>query len=324
MKLLLRCGLCLTMAWIATPQPAHSQAYPTRPIRLLVAYPPGGAADLVARILQPHLRDVLGQPAVVENRGGAGGQIGAQQAAAAAPDGHTIMITIGPAHLVAKFIVKNLPYDPVKDFTPITSAVSSMLCIAANPAFPPNNVGELIAFARRNPGKVSFGTTAVGSESHLSMESIKSLAGVDMTHVPYKGGAPATTDLIGNHIPLLVLPLSTVMEQATKGNAKIIGIIFPKRFSGMPQVATVSESLPGFTSQGSWVGVYGPAGLSPAIAERFRDATAQILNAPEVRAKLEAVGQYVIANTPQQLAEQVDRAMEVYAKVVRAAGLEPD
>ena len=323
MQTLARCGLCLILA-IATLQPAYSQIYPSKPIRLLVAYPPGGAADLVARILQPQLRELLGQPAVVENRGGAGGQVGAQQAAAAAPDGHTIMITIGPAHLVAKFIVKNLPYDPVKDFTPITSAVSSMLCIAANPAFPPNDVGELIAFARRNAGKVSFGTTAVGSESHLSMESIKSLAGVDMTHVPYRGGAPATADLIGNHIPLLILPLSTVMEQVHKGNVKLIGIIFPTRFSGLPQVATVSESLPGFYSQGSWVGVYGPAGLSPAIAERFQSATAQILNRPEVRTKLEAVGQFVIANTPQQLADQVERAMQVYAKVVRAAGIEPE
>jgi len=314
-------ALCAALACVGPA--AFSQTYPSKPIRLVVPYPPGGAADLVARIFQPHMREVLGQPGVVENRAGAGGQIGAQQVAIAAPDGYTFMITVGPAHLLSKFTAKSLPYDPVKDFTPVTSAVTSVLCIVANPAFPPNNVPELIAFAKLNPGKVSFGTTAVGGESHLSMEFIKSLAGIDMTHVPYKGGALATTDLLGNHIPLLVLPVSTVMEQVHKGSAKIIGIIFPRRFPGLPQVATVAESLPGFSSSGSWIGLYGPAGLPPAIAERLHGALAQVLNVPETREKLEAVGQFVVANTPQQLAEQIERAMKLYATLVRTAGIQP-
>ena len=303
---------------------ALAQSWPDKPIRLVSAYPPGGAADLVARTISPRMREALGQPAVVEHIAGAGGQIGAQNVATAAPDGHTFLVTVGPAHLLSKFTSKSLSYDPVKDFTPITAATTIILGVAANSAFAPNNVAELIDYGKRNPGKISFGTTAIGGEAHLSMEYIASLAGISMTHVPYKGGGPATTDLVGNHISLLVLPISTVMEHVQKGAVKIIGVMYSRRFQGLPQVATVTETLPAFTSFGSWITVYGPAKLPPAIANRFHAYIVETMNAPEVRERLNAIGTIITANSPAQFADQIDRSMDVYAKLARAANLKPE
>jgi tripartite-type tricarboxylate transporter receptor subunit TctC len=301
---------------------ALAQSYPDKPIRIVVAYPPGGAADLLARLVQPKMRDVLGQPVVIENRGGAGGQIGADAVAKSAPDGYTIMSTVGPAHLLAKFTAKNLPYDPVRDFTPITAGIATVLGIAAHPAFPPNDVAELIAYAKRNPGKVTFGTTAVGGEAHLIMEYIKAAGGVDMTHVPYKGGGPAATDLVGGHIPMLVLPVSTVMEQVKKGSVKIIGVAYPRRLSVLPQAPTIAEKLPSFNSAGSWIAMYGPARLPAAIADRLQQVMAQGL--AEQRAKIEAQGLFVLASTPREFAQQIDSSMDNYAKLVKTANIRPE
>ena len=322
MSNLLRSIAMIVAALAASTAPA--QSWPDKPIRLVSAYPPGGAADLVARTISPRMREALGQPAVVEHIAGAGGQIGAQNVATAAPDGHTFLVTVGPAHLLSKFTSKSLSYDPVKDFTPITAATTIILGVAANSAFAPNNVAELIDYGKRNPGKISFGTTAIGGEAHLSMEYIASLAGISMTHVPYKGGGPATTDLVGNHISLLVLPISTVMEHVQKGAVKIIGVMYSRRFQGLPQVATVTETLPAFTSFGSWIAIYGPAKLPPAIANRFHAYIVETMNAPEVRERLNAIGTIITANSPAQFADQIDRSMDVYAKLARAANLKPE
>ncbi|MFM9967727.1 MAG: Bug family tripartite tricarboxylate transporter substrate binding protein [Burkholderiales bacterium] len=301
-----------------------AQSWPDKPIRLVSAYPPGGAADLVARTISPRMKEALGQQAIVEHRAGAGGQIGAQNVATSPPDGHTFLITVGPAHLLAKFISKSLPYDPVKDFTPVTAATTIILALAANAAFPPNNVAELIEYGKRNPGKISYGTTAIGGEAHLSMEYIASLAGISATHVPYKGGGPAATDLVGNHIPMLILPITTVMEHVQKGAVKIIGIMYNRRFQGLPQVATVTETLPAFTSFGSWIAVYGPPKLPPAIANRFHAYIAETMNLPEIRDRLAGAGTIVTANTPAQFADQIERSMDVYAKLARAANIKPE
>ncbi len=311
---------CLALAASAT----LAQSWPEKPIRLVSAYPPGGAADLVARTIAPRMKEALGQPAIVENRAGAGGQIGAQHVMASAPDGHTFLVTVGPAHLLSKFTSKNLPYDPVKDFTPVTASVALILCIAANASLPANNLGEMLAYAKRNPGKLAFGTTAVGGEAHLSMEYIASLGGVTLNHVPYKGGGPATIDLVGNHIPMLLLPISTVMEHVQKGSVKVLAVLYPRRFQGLPQVATVSETLPAFSTSGSWIAIYGPPKLPPAIASRFQGFVAETLNIAETRDRLTALGQTVVANTPQQFAEQIDRSIELYAKLVRIANLKPE
>ena len=314
--------LALALSVLSLSASALAQGYPEKPIRIVVAYPPGGAADLLARLVQPKMRDTFGQAIVIENRGGAGGQIGAQAVATAPADGYTIMSTVGPAHLLSKFTAKSLPYDPVKDFTPITAGIATVLGVAANAAFPPNDVAELIAYAKANPGKVQFGTTAVGGEAHLSMEYIATLGGVTMTHVPYKGGGPAATDLVGGHIPLLVLPISTVMEHVKKGAVKIIGVVYPKRLAVLPQAPTVAEKLPGFVSQGSWIAMYGPGRLPAPIANRLHAVMAQGL--AEQRDKIESQGLFVIANTPREFAEQIDGSMDLYAKLVRAANIQPE
>ncbi len=319
-----RARIALASLAFAASTLASAQAYPTKPIRFIVPYPPGGAADLVARLVSPRMREVLGQPIVIENHGGAGGQIGAQIVAAAPADGHTIMSTVGPAHLLSKFTSKSLPFDPVADFTPITAALATVLVVAANPSFPPNTIAELVAYAKRNPGTVTFGTTAIGGEAHLSMEYIKSLGAVQMTHVPYKGGAPAASDLVGGHIPLLVLPVSTVMEQVKKGSVKVIGVVYPQRLAVLPQAPTVAESLPGFTSQGSWIGVFAPARIPASVATRLHAVIADALNAPEMRAKIESMGLFVVANTPRELSEQIASSMGLYEKLVKAANIQPE
>jgi tripartite-type tricarboxylate transporter receptor subunit TctC len=313
--------ICALLALLVAV-PAAAQTYPDKPIRFVVAYPPGGAADLLARLVQPKMRDTLGQPVVLEHRGGAGGQIGAQATATAAPDGYTIMSTVGPAHLLSKFTAKTLPYDPVKDFTPVTQGIVTVLGVAANAAFPPNDVAELVAYAKKNPGKVSFGTTAVGGEAHLTMEYIKAIGGADMTHVPYKGGGPAATDLVGGHIPLLVLPVSTVIEHVKKGSVKIIGLAYPKRIGILPQVPTITEKLPAFSANGSWIAVYGPARLPMPIANRLQSVMAQALN--EQRDKIESQGLFVLASTPAEFARQIDASMELYAKLVKTANIQPE
>ena len=316
-----RIALAAVCASIASGTAAGA-TFPEKPIRIISAYPPGGAADLLARLVNNRMKELLGQPVVVENRGGAGGQIGAQYVASTPPDGYTIMTTVGPAHLLSKFTSKNLPYDPVRDFTPITAGIVTVLGVAANPAFPPNDVAELIAYAKKNPAKIPFGTTAIGGEAHLAMEYIASLGGITMEHVPYKGGGPAATDLVGGHIPLLVLPVSTVMEHVKKGGVKIIGVLYPKRLGVLPNTPTVAEKLPAFRSQGSWIAAYGPARIPAAIATRLQQAMAQSLG--EQREKIEAQGLFVLANTPQEFAQQIDAAMELYARLVKEANIQPE
>ncbi|OGA96106.1 MAG: hypothetical protein A3G27_09790, partial [Betaproteobacteria bacterium RIFCSPLOWO2_12_FULL_66_14] len=213
------------LAWLAAPLLAIAQAFPSKPVRIVVPLEPGGAVDIAARRLAPKLQEALGQPIIVENRGGAAGQIGTQVVAKAAPDGYTILFTIGGAHVLSMLAYKNLPYHPVRDFTPITSVADTLLAISARVNFPAGNVREMIDYAKRNPGKVSYGHTGVGGVTHLAMEQIRALSGTELISVPFKGGGPLAQNLSGGQIDMSVQPLAPVMAQVKAGKVKVLGIL---------------------------------------------------------------------------------------------------
>jgi tripartite-type tricarboxylate transporter receptor subunit TctC len=297
---------------------ACAQSFPSKPVRIIVAYPPGGATDIVARAIAPKAQEVLGQPVLVENQGGAGGKIGTQAVARAAPDGYTILLTVTGSHILSLF-EKDVSYNPLKDFTPITQAVETVLCIASNPAVGPKTMQELVEYAKKNPGKLPYGTT--GSETMLAMEQIALLSRTKFLFIPYKGGAQATTDLLAGQVPLVLQPVVTFLPHVKSGKLKVLAVMLPKRWDEMPDVPTIQEVVPGFEKAPGGIGIWGPAGLPAPIASRLQQALAAGLKAPEVAGKLKAQGMIPIANTPQEFMQAINAGVAINDRLVKSAGV---
>jgi tripartite-type tricarboxylate transporter receptor subunit TctC len=302
---------------------AAAQSFPSKPIKLVVPYPPGAAADAIARLVAPKLTEDLGQPIVIENRGGAGGNIGSEFVAKSAPDGYTVEVSTDGPHVGNAFLLKSMPYDPIKDFTPITLAVKNILVLVANPSLPVNSVPELIEYAKKNPGKLSFGTPGNGSPHHFAGALFNQLAGTDLQHVPYNGGGPAVTDLIGGQIPLAVSSLVSVAAQIKEGRVKVLAVADKERYSGLPGVPTIGETLPGFVMT-SWNGFFAPARLPAPILARLHESITKALRGPEVSARLHALGLEVVAGTPEQFAAQQKADYELRANLAKSIGLQPE
>ena len=302
---------------------ACAQAFPVKPIRFIVAYPPGGATDIVARAIAPGMSERLGQSVVIENNGGAAGRIGAQMAARANPDGYTIVLMVVGSHLLRPHLETDLPFDTVKDFTAITQIVETVLGIASNPALGPKSLAEMIEISKRSPGKLSYGTSGLGSETHLSMEQVDALSGGRMVIVPYKGGGPAILDMIGGQIQLVAQPVATFINHVKSGKARMIGVFLNKRWEGMPDIPAVGEAVPGFIKPVGGMGIWGPAGLSQAVTLRLQGAVAGTVNSREVNEKLKAQGLLPIGNSPAEFADDIRRSSEVFQKLVKAAGIKP-
>src|SRR3990172_5124882 len=213
------------LALLVAPLVSYGQAYPSRPIKLVVPYPPGGSTDLLARIVAQKMSDSMGQPIIVENRPGAGGMLGSELVARAAPDGYTLLLGTNATHVIGKFLSKNIPYDPEKDFTAITAVVETSLALAVHLSVPALSVAELVDYARKNPGKVSFGSAGTGSPHQLAVEVLKQVTGIDMVHVPYKGAGPAVQDLIGGQIPVAFVSLARALTHARAGKIREIGVV---------------------------------------------------------------------------------------------------
>ena len=310
------------LVWSALPLAAVAQSFPSKPVRIVVPYEPGGAVDILARAVSPKMSEDFGQPVVIENRGGAGGRIGADIVARSSPDGYTFMLTVGATHILNMFTQKNLPYHPIKDFTPITSAADTVLSVAAAASFPVSSIKELIEHAKRNP--VAYGTTSVGGLTHLTMEQVQMLSGVKMTHVPYKGGGPLSTNLVGGQIPLAAMPLAALMPHIRTGKVKVLAIVLSRRYGGLPDVPTLAESVPGFQNldaSGTWA--FGPAGLPAPIVQRIRSALVAALYVPETRSKIESGGQIVVGNSTREFTEQIARLADFGGKLVKAIGFKP-
>ena len=316
----MRRSLCLAL--LALAGAAHAQSYPTRPIRSIMTV--AGGADIVARLVAQGLTGALGQPVVVETQSGAGGAIGAEALARAAPDGYTIMLTSASALVMNRFLSKSARLDPVRDFTPITKAFETVALVVASPALPVGSMRDLVEYAKSHPGRLSYGTSGIGTTHHLSGESIRLLTGIDWVHVPYKGGPPVITDLIGGEIQVGFSILATAAPFVASGKIKILAVNGAKRYRVIRDVPTVTEQLPGYEPPSTWGGYLGPAGMPQAIVVRLHDEIARILNSPEVRAKAEDIGFPVATSTPEELTATIRRDIEYTAKIVAAVGIRPE
>src|SRR5215467_8143040 len=299
-----------------------AQAQPSRPLKIVVPFPPGNGTDILARLMAPKMTAATGQAVIVENRGGANGMIGAEAVAHAAADGGTILFTSPSTHVTALFLSKNLPYDPIKDFTPITAAVVTVM--AVNPSLPVNSVKELIAYAKANPGKLNYSSPGVGAVFHMSGELFKLGAGVDIVHVPYKGASPALQGVIAGEVAIGFNSLASVLPHMRSGKLKVLAVLEAKRYSGLPDVPSIGEALPGFEKPASWFGLFGPAGLPPDTTKRLHDELVASLRDPEVSRKVDELAMTVIANTPEQFSAMLKSGIDQYGRLIKAAGIQPE
>jgi tripartite-type tricarboxylate transporter receptor subunit TctC len=305
--------------------PVLAQGWPTaKPITMIVPVPPGPTIDQLARLVAAKLQDSLGQTVVVDNRSGANGMIGSAAAAHAAPDGYTLLAATPASHVTAVHLMKNLPVDPVKDFTPIMAAVEPVTALVVNAGLPVNSVPELIAYAKANPGKLSYGSSGVGSVFHLTGELFNRTAGVNITHVPYRGVAQPMQDTAAGHIQIVHISLSSARGAIASGKAKVLAILEPQRYSRMPNVPSLTEILPAFRKPSTWFGFFGPAKLPADILARLSTEMRKAINAPEVRAKLESQDLIIIANTPEQFAALQKEGIEQFGAIIKAAGIQPE
>ena len=303
---------------------ALAQAYPTKPVTIIVPFAAGGTTDILARIIGQALTAELGQSVVVDNRAGAGGNIGGQAAAKAAPDGHTLFMGTVGTHAINASLYKKMPFDPVKDFAPLTRVANVPNLLVANPAQPYKSVKDLIAYAKANPGKVNFGSSGNGSSIHLSGELFKSLAKVDMQHVPYKGSAPAVTDLLGNQIGIMFDNMPSAIQHVRSGKLVPLAVTTAKRSPELPNVPTIAEAgVPGYEAT-SWFGMFAPAGTPAPVLAQLNAAIVKVLAQPDVKKKINEQGAEVYSETPEQFAAFIQAESVKWGKVVKESGASLD
>jgi tripartite-type tricarboxylate transporter receptor subunit TctC len=307
----------------AASTPADADSYPNRTIRYIVPYPPGGFNDTLARIVSQKLGEAWGVPVVVENRPGGGTLIGTESVAKSAPDGYTLLGVAFPFGANPS-IYKNLPYDTVKDFTPLIFAGQTQNLLVMRPSMPINSVKELIDYARKNPGKVSYGSTGIGSSNHLSMELFKSMAGIDIVHVPYKGSAPMVNDLLGGHIDAAFDNTPNVLPQVKADKLRALGVSSKARSALAANVPTVSEAgVPGYEVT-VWFGIVGPAGMRPEIVQKLNAEMNTIFKMDDVKRRFVDQGVEPVGGTPSQFADHIRAEIQKWAKVVKDANIQPE
>lgn len=281
-------------------------AYPSKPVRIIVGYSAGGPTDLVARMVAVHLQQRLGQPFVVDNRPGAGSNIASEAVAAAPADGYTLLLAAAPLTMNS-YVYKKLKFDAIKSFEPISKLSSSPGVLAVWPNMTVGSVKELIALAKKEPGKLTYGTTGLGGSQHMATELLQRLAGVQLTHVPYKGASNVMTDLIAGHIDMAFVSASGAMSFLQAGKVKPLAVAGPQRLSGLPDVPTFEQvGLAAMTSD-SWNGLLAPAGTPPAIVKKLHEAAVEALQIPEIKAKLESLGAVVIGNSPEEFRKDIQQ-----------------
>jgi len=313
MKRILVAGCALAAALFAAVVLAES--FPSKPIRLIVPWPAGGTVDGVARVIGPSFSSGLGRPIVVENKAGAGGSIGQAEAAKAQADGHTVLLVFD-THAVNHLLYKNLGYDPFKSFEHVSLLVTSPQVLAGAINFAPSTITELVAQAKTNPGKVTYATVGAGSSNHLNALLLSNRTGIEMTHVPYKGGAPMMIDLVGGQVNVMFVSAPQAIPQVKAGRIKALAIGAARRIPQLPDTPTVAETLPGFAAQ-SWVGMLVPAGTPKEIVARLNAETTKALADPEVRGKLAAQGFDVVGSAPEEFLAFARAESEKWAKVIR-------
>lgn len=318
------CSICAVLS-VALPLPlAAAQAYPDKPIRVIVPVPAGGTPDVVARMVAPGLSTLLGQQLVIDNRGGAGGLIGAELAARAVPDGYTVFFSSPGSLTILPHLQKQVAYDTLKDFAPISLVSIGPFLLITHPSVPARTVKELIALARAEPGKLNYASAGNGAANHLAMELFKSMAGVNITHVPYKGAPQAVTDLIGGSVNLMFNSIPPVLQHIKTGRLRLLAVASAKRSPQLPDVPTVSEAgVPGYEAI-TWFGLLAPAKTPKPIIARLNDVMVKVVHAPDLKSQLEIQGYDPVGSSPEEFAAFIRAESEKYATVVKFSGAKVD
>lgn len=316
------CSLAGLSLWTLVCMPAGAQVPAQPPIRILVGAPAGGTTDTMARTLAQALGQQLGRTVLVDNKAGAGGNLAADAVAKAAPDGNTLLMSF-TSHAINASLYPHLPFDPVKDFTPLTMVSNSPSVLVAHPKLPANNVAELIALAKARPGQLNFAIGAMGSSLHLAGDAFKMKAGVFIVNIPYRGTAPAVQDVLAGQVDLMFAAVGNVQAHIKAGKLKALGVTSAKRLPAFPEVPAITESLPGYESS-AWFGLFGPARMSPELTRRLSDAARAAVQSPEVRRRIESEGASPVGNSPQEFARFVDSDIVRWRAVVKYAGAQPE
>jgi tripartite-type tricarboxylate transporter receptor subunit TctC len=311
---------CIASSLFAVACGALAQTYPAKPVRLIVPFAPGGPNDMLARLVAQKLTAAWGHTVVVENRGGAGGTIGMDVAAKLPPDGYVIAMGGSSSLAVAASLYEKLPYDPVKDFTPIVNVAAGAYALAINPSVPARTVKELIVVAARKPRDLSYGSSGAGSMSSLAAELFKSMSKTDVVHVPYKGTAPALMDVVTGQIEIMFADLGLAQTHAATGRLRLLGVSTPKRSAAAPNVPSIAEALPGYDVS-PWFGLVGPAGVPREIVAKINSTAVAALRSADATQRLKALAFDAIADTPEHFASTIRADIAKYAKIIKTAGI---
>jgi tripartite-type tricarboxylate transporter receptor subunit TctC len=317
---LTRRSLIAGLAVAATLRDAAAQAYPSRPISLLVPWAPGGSTDILARVVAAHLHQSMGQPVVIENRTGAAGNIGTGAVARAAPDGHTILFNTMSVHTMNHALFATMPFDGVRDFSPLTLLAYVTNTMVVHPSVPANSVAEFIAYAKANPGKIAYASSGPGSTNHLCAAMLERMAGLEMLHVPYRGGAPAVADTVGGQVQLFFTAGTQSLEHVKAGRLKLLAVTEAKRSPFLPDVPTVAETVPGFEMT-VWYGAFGPPGMPKDIVAKLNGEISRALFLPEVKKRMDDIAVEVASSTPEELGDRMRREAEKWSALIKTLGI---
>ena len=314
---------CLALLLVLLSTGLGAQTYPAKPIKIVVPFPAGGIADIYARMIGARVGEAWSQPVVIENRTGAGGNIGADAVAKSAPDGYTLVMGSFGTHAVNVSLFSSMPYDPVRDFAPIALVLEAEGLLVVHPSIPAQSVLDLIAYGRAHPGRLTFASAGMGTASHLAGELFKTMARVDMTHVPYKGNVPAITDLLAGQTSLLFGTMPTVLPHAKAGKLRALATIGSARSAAAPDLPTVAETIPGFEVN-NWIGLFAPAGTPADIVRKWNTNVNNIMQGAEMKQRLLVEGARFTSNSPEQFGDFVKSEIAKWAPVVKASGARVD
>jgi tripartite-type tricarboxylate transporter receptor subunit TctC len=320
MRILASIGTLLAVA-LACAAPAHAQDFPSKPIKLIVPYAAGGGTDIVARIVAQKLQDKWGPAVIVENRAGAGGNVGAEAVFTAAPDGYTLLFTAQGPLVVNQYLFEKIPYEPEK-FTPVSLVVVAYSALLANPKVPAQNLRELIAYAKANPNKLNYASQGIGTAAHLIAELFKSMADVQINHIPYRGGGPAVNDLVAGHVDLMFAELASAHQYIQSGQLRPLAVSSDKRIANLPDVPVVSEVLPAFFVT-SWWAIVAPPGMPPELTNKISAAVGEVMRQPDVTKRLTEMSMVSTGSSPAELSKFIAEEAELWGKVIRTTGAKP-
>jgi tripartite-type tricarboxylate transporter receptor subunit TctC len=318
--MLLRIVFAAIVAIVCVAGTAQAQDYPAQPVKLVVPFPAGGGTDALARWFAKGLEAKLGQPFVVENRAGSGTTLGAGFVARAAPDGYTIMLGTSSTYAIAPNVYKKVPFDPVKDFAPVALVAEVPFVLVVNPSLPVKSVAELVALVRSKPGAMSYASAGIGTQHHVNAELLKTLTGIEMTHVPYRGGGPALQDVIAGHVPIYFGDVSTVMTLARAGKVRALALTIAQRLEAFPEVPTMQEAGIADYNASAWQAFVAPAGTPAPIVARLNKALLEVVNSPDTRSRFQELGLRPLTSTPDELGAYMKSELVRWGKVVEAAG----